>query len=550
MKRLRWGELGKEAVAGIPGALGSVPDGMASSVLAGVNPIHGLYASFAGPIAGGFTASTKRMVIATTTAAALATGGALESIPAADRTGALFLLTALAGGLMVLAGLLRLGRYTRFVSHSVMLGFLTGVAFNMIFGQLPDLTGVPAEGDTAITKATYVVLHPGQIQLASLLTGLAAIAIVAAMSRTRYAPYGAVLGLVIPTTIAALAGAEIALVKDTGEIPTGLPLPGLPSLSYLTPDLVIAALAIAVIVLIQGAGVAEAAPNLDASRSDTNRDFIAQGAGNLASGLFQGQPVGGSVSQTALNIASGARTRWASIFSGLWMALILVAFSGAVGKVAMTTLAGMLIFAAVDSLRAGEALTVYRTGMESKIAMITTFVATLLLSIPAAVGIGVALSLLLQLNQEAMDLTVVRLTPTEDGRTMEGPVPTRAISGEVLVLDIHGSLLYAGSRTLEVRLPDPDGCHRAVVVLRLRGRSRLGSTFFAVITDYAARLGEGGGRLYLTGVGSTLLEQMRSARILDDTPGLVVVAGTEVVGDSTRDAYAQARAWLEEDDPS
>jgi SulP family sulfate permease len=132
-----------DALAGLPGAIGSVPDGMASSVLAGVNPVHGLYASFAGPTAGGLTSSTKLMVITTTSAAALAAGSALESVDPEQRADALFLLTCVAGAAMVLAGICRLGRLTRFVSHSVMIGFLSGVAINIIAGQLPDLTGSP-----------------------------------------------------------------------------------------------------------------------------------------------------------------------------------------------------------------------------------------------------------------------------------------------------------------------------------------------------------------------------------------------------------------------
>ena len=111
------------------------------------------------------------------------------------------------------------------------------------------------------------------------------------------------------------------------------------------------ALAVAAVVLVQGAGVAESAPNPDGSFSKPNRDFVAQGAGNLASGLFKGQPVGGSVGQTALNIAAGARTRWAAIFSGLWLLVILIVFSGLVGRVAMPTLAAILIFAAAASIR-------------------------------------------------------------------------------------------------------------------------------------------------------------------------------------------------------
>jgi sulfate permease, SulP family len=95
----------REGLAGLPGAIGSVPDGMAASLLAGVNPIHGLYASMAGPIVGGLFASTSLVVVTTTSAAALAAGSTLGGMAPADKPNALFLLTVLAGGFMVLAGI-------------------------------------------------------------------------------------------------------------------------------------------------------------------------------------------------------------------------------------------------------------------------------------------------------------------------------------------------------------------------------------------------------------------------------------------------------------
>lgn len=542
-----WKLLRAEAIAGIPGAIGSVPDGMAASLLAGVNPIHGLYASIAGPIAGGATASTRLMVIATTSAAALAAGSALRDVPAADRPGALFLLTILAGIAMMLAGIARLGRYTRFVSQSVMLGFLTGVAANIIFGQLPDLTGATAEGSTAVAKALYVVTHPGQIDLPTLVTGLGAIVIVVALAHTRVSSFSALLALIVPTAIAAISGWTVIVVGDVGAIPTGIPLPALPDLSTFSLDMVAAAMAIAAIVLVQGSGVAETAPNRDGTRSDANRDFMAQGVGNIASGLLQGQPVGGSVGQTALNVTAGARDRWASIASGVWMLLILLVFSGLVEKVAMTTLAALLIFAAIGSLRIPEVRTVFRTGSISQIAIVTTFIATLLLPIAAAVGIGVAISLLLQLNQEAMDLKVVELVPTADGSLVEQPAPRALVGGRVTMLDAYGSLLYAGARTLQSHLPDPANAQRPAVVIRLRGRTTLGATFFAVITDYATKLANVGGRLYLSGVSPELLQRMTNARVLDHSPNLEISTATSKLEESSMAAYEHATAWLARD---
>jgi len=537
------GDLKTDMIAGVPGAVGSVPDGMAASVLAGVNPVHGLYASFAGPIAGGLTSSTRLMVITTTSAAALAAGSALQDFDPAERTEALFLLTILAGVLMVVAGLLRLGRYTRFVSLSVMLGFLTGVAANIVLSQISDLTGAEGEGDVALTRALDILLHPKEIDPASLFVGALTLALLVFLTRTRIASYASVVALVIPSILAALALPSVASVADLGDIPTGIPLPSLPPLSlFFSASVLTGAVVIAVIVLVQGAGVAEAAPNPDGTPSDTDADFRAQGIGNVAAGLFQGQPVGGSVGQTALNAAAGARTRWASIFSGIWMLAVLSVLSGFVGKVAMPTLGAILVFAAVGSVKVDQIGMILRTGYSPIIAMVTTFLATLFLPIAAAVGIGVALSLLLQLNREALDLRVVSLVPREDGRFTERGVPASLAEHEVLLLDVYGSLYYAGARTLAARLPDPQGAQAPVVVLRLRGRTTLGATSFKILTDYAGQLEAAGGRLFLSGVAPALLEQFTRTGGAG-AKRIHVFPATDVIGESSAEAYRIAAEW-------
>jgi sulfate permease, SulP family len=539
------GTIGKEALAGVPGAIGSVPDGMAAAVLAGVNPVFGLYASFAGPIAGGLTASTRLMVITTTSAAALAAGSALASVDPSQRPAALFLLTLLAGVLMLAAGILRLGRYTRFVSHSVMIGFLTGVAVNIVAGQIPDLTGTVAEGRFAIGRALDVLLHPTTIHVASLLVGLGAIAILVGLGRTPWGNFGAIVALVIPTAAVTVLGASgVATVADVGEIPSGLPLPQLPDLGAVSFEVFAGALAVAAIVLVQGTGVAESAPNRNGSRSDANRDFMAQGAGNVASGLFRGMPVGGSVGQTALNIAAGARSHWAAIFSGIWMLIILIAFGWLVGRVAMPTLAAVLIVAAIGSLRVGAVETVWRTGGSSLIAMATTFLATLFLPVAAAVGLGVALSLLLQLNADAMDLRVVERRFLPDGGVEERPGPAALPSRAVTVLDVYGSLLYAGARTLEARLPNPGDADVAVVVLRLRGRTQLGATALTVLRGYADRLSVRGGRLYLSGLDPTVIDTFQRSGHLVTGGALVMVPASSRLGAATEAAFEEARAWI------
>ena len=541
--RPRRKDLRTDLIAGLPGAISSVSDGMAAAVLAGVNPVQGLYASFAGPVAGGLASSTRLMVITTTSAAALAAGSALQSVPADRRPAAIPVLVILAGVALVAAGVARLGRYVRFVSYSVMIGFLTGVAVNIVCSQIADLTGGTAHGSFPLAKAIDVLSHPSGIDLASLLTGLGALGILIVLSRTKAAVFGALVALVIPTTVVILAGLDsVARVGDQGDIPRGIPVPRLPDFRLLSLSMITGALAIAVIILVQGAGVAEAAPNTDAGPANPNQDIIAQGAGNLASAFFRGMPVGGSVGQTALNVSVGGRTRWAAIWSGVWLLVILAVFSGLVRKIAMPTLGAILIFAAIGAMRPGEIRSILRTGRISQIAVITTFGATLFLPVAAAVGIGVGLSLLLQLNQGAMDLTVVELVPLDGGRFEEREPPGKLTSYHVTVLDVYGSLLYAGARTLEAHLPDPDGATAPVVVLRLRRRTSLGATFTKVIAGYADRLAGVGGRLYLSGLDPSVTEQFHRARHIDGP--VRTFEASPVVGESTMAAYLDAEMWV------
>jgi SulP family sulfate permease len=539
------GTVRKDLVAGLPGAISSVPDGMAASVLAGVNPVHGLYASIFGRIGGGLTSSSRLMVITTTSAAALAAGSAVAAVPESNRSSALSLLTLMAAVFMVLAGIAKLGRYTRFVPHSVMIGFLSGVAANIIFGQLPDLVGADASGPFALAKAWDLVTHLGRVNLGATLAGVFALAVLAMLSRTRLAPYSTLIALVAPSVVASvLATAAVPRVRDTGEIPSGLPTPALPHLTDFSFGLLAGALAVTALVLVQGAGVSESAPNPDKTRSDPNQDFVAQGVGNLVSGLFRGQPVGGSVGLTALNVSAGAAGRWAAIFSGLWMAVLLLLFSGLVGSVVMSTLAAVLVYAAIGSFRLGDVRAILRTGRISQITVISTFVATLVLPVAAAVGCGLVVSLLMQLNQEALDLRVVELKPQTGGGFAEQPTQPRLESRRVILLDIYGSLFYAGARTLQARLPDPTQAEHPAVVLRLRGRVTLGATAFAVLSDYAERLTEVGGRLYVSGVDTALLEQFRRNRTVEQVDGVSIYPAGELIGESSLDAYHAAENWL------
>jgi SulP family sulfate permease len=195
-------------------------------------------------------------------------------------------------------------------------------------------------------------------------------------------------------------------------------------------------------------------------------------------------------------------------------------------------------------LHFGQIATIWRTGLTSQIGIATTFVATLLLPVAAAVGLGVVLSILLQLNQAALDLKVVELVPDADGRLEERPAPKRLASHTVTLIDVYGSLHYAGARTLQQHLPDASGTAGPAVVLRMRGRSTLGATFFTVLASYAKQLDAVGGRLYVAGLDPALIAQaQRTGTITDDGP-VRLYETSPVIGESSLQAFHDAQAWV------
>jgi SulP family sulfate permease len=535
----------KDVIAGFINAVVSVPDGLASAALAGVNPVYGLYTSIAAPIGGSLLVSAELMQVSTTSASALVAGQVVASYPPEQRDPALFLLVILVGVYLAVFGLLRLGRLVRFVSHAVMTGFLAGVAVLLVLDQLAPLVGLKSEGRNEIEQFFHLVMHSGWFNGRTLITGMLALVIVAVLSRTRLASLSSLTALIVPSLLVALLGwASVQRVVDVSPVPRGMPTPSIPDLSVLTPDLLFSAFALAVVIAVQGAGVSQSVENPDETRVSVSRDLFAQGAANIASGLLSGIPAGGSVGQTALNVKVGAHSRWAGVLAGVWMMVIILLIPGLVGQVPLAALSALMIRAGISALDLKEAKSIWNTGGAARWAILITFMATLVFPVPVAVGSGVLLTILLYVASSAADVRVRALVPTGDGRFREEDPPGRLPSNAVVVLEIYGSLFFAGARHLEEILPNPDEANRPVVVLRLRGRTRVGATLIEVLDKYSDELAEVGGRLYLSGVEQQLIKQLQNSGKLDLNRSVQLVPSSPVVGAATQEAFSAASEWL------
>ena len=314
----------------------------------------------------------------------------------------------------------------------------------------------------------------------------------------------------------------------------------------LIPSLVVPALSLAFVGLVQGASISANFPNPDGSYPDASRDFVGQGAANVAAGVFQGMPVGGSLSASSLNKAAGARSRLALVIAGLVMAVVIVAFGGVVGDVAMPALAGLLMLIGYRTIKVADLQSVWKTGTVQKAVLGTTFALTMVVPLQYAVLVGVGVSVILHVVRQSNQVTIKRRQIDAEGHLVETNPPADLPANEVVVLQPYGSLFFAAAPVFESGLPTPSAASKnSVVILRLRGRSDLGTTFMDVLRRYAEGLAAVDSKLVLVATNDTIEEQIGVAGITDVIGPENVYRGSERVGASLERAQADAVAWVE-----
>jgi len=532
--------------AGLTAAMVAIPDAVASATLAGVNPIFAFNATMVGmPVAGLFTGS-QYMNCSLTSAMMLVMAGAVANAGDVEPVSLIVTLTILVGLFQLLLGLLKLGRVTRFISNAVMTGFFTGIAVTIILSQLSALTGYESTAGSNVFQTIDLLRHLGQIQWPSLIIGLATIALIFLLARTRFRNFSLIVALLVVSAVVSLAGIDsVHLVGDTYSIAGALPGLALPNLA-LAPSLLLPAVAIGLIGLIQAAGVSQGVPNPDGAYADPSRDFTGQGIGNVVSGFFQGLPVGGSLAGTAVVVSAGARSRWANVFAGLIFILLVLLFGNLVELIAEPAIAGLLIVAGLETIKVDRVADVWDVGKGPRTIMAFTFAATLLLPVQWAVLFGVGLSFLVHIVRDSADVQLKQVIYQENGAFREQPAPEKLTGRAVTILHVWGNLFFSGAFALGEILPKVEDAPQAVVILRLRGRAQIGSTMVRVLERYAQQLQANGGKLILAGVGERVLEQLRKTETTDTIAEEDIFMATDTLGGATLEALAAAEKWLEE----
>ena len=227
------------------------------------------------------------------------------------------------------------------------------------------------------------------------------------------------------------------------------------------------------------------------------------------------------------------------------MAIVILVFAGLVGHIAMPSLAGLLMVIGFRTIKPDDLWSVWKTGLVQKVVVTTTFVLTMLIALQYAVMVGVGLSIILHVVRQSNEVTIKRWTFDTHGNTIEGDPPDQLPANESVVLQPYGSLFFAAAPVFESGLPEvADGSGNCVVILRLRGRTDLDTTFMDVLTRYAQALAAVDSKLVIVSASERVREQLELAGVTSIVGRENIYIGDERVGAAVKRANRDALDWI------
>lgn len=538
----------RDVIAGLVTGLFSIPEGMAYASIGGFNPVTGIYAGVMPGIIGSLFARTVLMVTTLTSAIALTSRSVLKEAGLDPQDPAnVAALAVVVGVVMLLFGLLRFGSIMNFVSNAVMTGFSTGIALQIIAGVLGDATGYKPQSGNTIGKFIDSSAHIGLWHPAAVAVSLGTVAVWAVFHFIRpLEKFATLLALIMVTAVVAVAHIDVETVGDIASIANALPPVTVPNFAAM-PELLVGGVAVALVALAQAAGISAAVPNPDGSRTNMNGDFLAQGAANVAGGMFGALPAGGSLSRTGVATSAGAQTRWAGIFAGLWLAVLVLVAGSAAEIIPMPVIGGLILVIGAELVvgRLPDIKLVLRVAPLSAVAMLVTFAATTQLPLHTAILIGVITSLVLYCAKAAEAAQLMALVPAPDGGWQQAPVPERCTSNNVTVLHYAGVGLFAEVARIDETWPRADDTTNAVVVLSLRSLPDVPSSVtIKALRRWAGQLTANSGRLIIAGVNPGTAEVLRRGGLDDLLGDDGIVPATDRVFGALDIAVERGRAWV------
>jgi len=542
---------------GLTVAMVSIPEGMAYALIAGVNPIYGLYAGMLTIIVGSLFNSSKLTIITLTNAIALIVVDNLGLL-GDDIAVGIATLTLFIGVLQFAFGVLKLGKLINFISFEVMTGFIAAVATIIIFGQIEGLVGyqehIEVGGNLSgrIIEGVTILLTPWHWDAGTAAVGILTIGMLLFMKRTRLERFAdfLVIGMIM-LIVAVLRMGSVLIVQDISEIPNQLPTLVAPDLT-LIPGLAPVAIAIAIVALVESAGISTAFPNPDKSKADMSRNFTAHGLANIAGCVIAALPGGGSMSRTAINADAGTLTRFGGIFAGAIVIMAVALFGPVFEYIPMAALSGLLIFIGVGILmkQIPKMKEAWHTSKAYSVCIVATYVIAIGYSLEVGVFVGILLSILLYVYFSARDVQLIILEPTGDDHFRVRPVPKEFPSNEVTIIQQHGARYFAAVHVQEEMMPSCEHTDNAVIIYSIYGASLMSSNMVEMVKSMYQEISENGNRFIIANAEVPIMQQLEHTGLLDLLGRDNVFPARDIVGASLIEALKSANTTLGKDQDS
>ena len=388
-----------DLLAGMTVAMVALPLSLAIAIASGAGPEKGLVTA----IVAGFLISAlggSRVQIGGPTGAFIVV---VFGVIAEHGYDGLVLATLMAGGIMLIAGLLKAGNLVAFVPEAVINGFTIGIGVIIATSQLKDLFGLNIAEEPAEFAAKVEALWGARATMSLTVLGIGLATMVMIVLLRRLAPRmpGLIVAVGATSALVALAGLDVdTIFSRFGALPSALPLPALPEISLeRIVELLPSAFIIAFLASIESLLSAMVADRMIGGQHRPNAEVLAQGFANIGSALFGGLPATGAIARTATNVRAGGKTPVAGIVHALTILLVMLLAAPLAGYMAMPALAGLLILTAWNMSEPHKWRSYMKTRVSDRVLLVLTLVLTVFADLTIAIGVGVAIGLALRLRR-------------------------------------------------------------------------------------------------------------------------------------------------------
>jgi SulP family sulfate permease len=511
-----WSALGHDVAAGVVVGVVALPIAIAFAIASGVKPEQGLYTA----VVAGFLISVlggSRVQIGGPTGAFIVIVYGIVERHGYD---GLAVATMMAGVLLILMGVARLGTVIKFVPYPVTVGFTAGIALIIAVSQLREFLGLRMDAVPAdfLEKLAAYGRHLDSLDPAAVAVGVAAVAIVVLWPRVSRRIPGPLVAVVATTLVVHATGLSVETIGDRfGAVPSALPRPRVPIVDWaVARELVPSAVSIALLAAIESLLSAVVADGMAGTRHRSNMELVAQGAANLVSPIFGGIPATGAIARTATNVKNGARTPVAGIVHALTLLLIMVLFAPLASLIPLATLAGILLVVAYNMSEWHLFVHLFRAPRSDVMVLLVTFTLTVLVDLTVALQTGVVLASFLFMRRMAMlsDARQMRhiLGENDEGAGVRAG-DTPVIPPGVEIFEIYGTLFFGAARKFKDALAAIERPPR-VLVLRMRDVLAIDATGLRALEDVSEQTAREGTVLVLSGVHAQPLVALERSGLL------------------------------------